>query len=148
MKQIIINLLFALPLVSYGQLQVSETENIKPLAEYKSAGKRIADVTLHLYNDGKDSLYMITFKNGLYIYNDDYRSFSFKNVNDYREFMSLLSGLINEKNKDKETNVNAASDKLSIRWIGNEFTVIVQPEHGRGSTFIVNKKIIEKLNVL
>lgn len=129
---------------SYSQLEKSDIPLTTKIAEVKSAGTFIAE--LSYYTTGNDTIYMITFRNLKYtsITNIKTVSFDGKNETLTRLYGVLIETLSLDAGKDNsfklgETEVMVKSNKmLGVKYI-KFFTV------ENGAYFQLTKKQIDKL---
>jgi hypothetical protein len=138
-----------IPVLSFGQLQVSTQEASKKVVEWKKPGGLYLQVSMKKISD-KDTLYMITFWNALYATTWSYRSFSINGLNNYRQLIGILDTMLQEKDKSKEVNIKTFNVGLTIRWVGNGLKILVDDPAYEipGSVFEINEKVVKKLNVL
>lgn len=131
-------------LTSYSQLEKSDIPASTKIAEVKSAGAFIAD--LSFYTTGPDTTYIITFENLKYKSINNIKTVSFEGKNEtLNKLYSLLSEAVNQEvgkeNSFKlgKTEVMVKSNKmLGVRYV--EFYIVEN-----GAFFQLTKKQINKL---
>lgn len=129
---------------SYSQLEKSSIPLTTKIAEVKSAGTFIAD--LSYYTTGNDTIYMITFRNLKYTSITNIKAVSFDGKN---ETLTRLYGVLNETINRAAGEYN--SFKLgdtevivkSSRMLGVKYIVFSIVENG--AYFQLTKKQIDKL---
>ena len=143
---ILLPLLFTLN--TFAQLEIKSGPAAKQLAEYKTAGTVIANLSAAVLSTG-DTVYLFGYKNTKYSRIFDWQSFSIMGISDSRQFLQLVKTMYENKNKEEEYTIKVGGDeKLNISWIEGDIHIIVSDSHGLYSTFKITKKILDKLNVL